>query len=75
MMEEKSIYKAVAAALTRFLLNAISGSLNRRHAMRDVAGIKPAARVDGKLIYVSLGWGHLFPAQKKAFSRNGFKKT
>ena len=43
--------------------------------MRDVAGIKPAARVDGKFIYVSMGWGNLFPAQKKALSRNGFKKT
>lgn len=42
--------------------------------MRDVAGIKPAARAGGKYIYVSMGWGNLTPAQKQALSRNGFKK-
>lgn len=42
--------------------------------MRDVTGIKPDARVDGKFIYVSMGWGNLIPAQKQALSRNGFKK-
>jgi len=49
--------------------------LNRRHAICDVAEIEHSARVDENYIYVSTSWGNLFPAQKQALSRNGFKST
>lgn len=42
--------------------------------MRDVAGIKPTARIDGKYIYVFMGWGNLNQTQRAALNRNGFRK-